>query len=268
MREAILVTGRILRGATTSAFADWRAIYTWRTWTFAWLVRILAQVIFFAMIGRLLGSEDQVRYLLVGNAVMVAAMSAMMVVPSTTWERRAGTLPLLVAAPGSLVTVYLGRSVQWLPDGLLTSTVAFFGVGALFGLGFPMPRAFLVPLLVLTIAFATYCFGATLGGFVLRAMGARNLVSNAAYVSMMAICGVNVPVAFWPEWVQRLASVLPLTHGLGAVRDLLDGAAMGVVLAGAAREGVVGLGWLVVAIVIFERLARSGRKDGSIEFAD
>ena len=40
-----------------------------------------------------------------------------MSIASTTWERNAGTLPLLIAAPGPLWPVFVGRSVQWLPSG-------------------------------------------------------------------------------------------------------------------------------------------------------
>lgn len=268
MREHVLPTLRVLRGASISAWADLRMVYTWKTWTFGWLGRIIAQVIFFALIGLLLGSQAQVHYLLVGNAVMVAAMTAMSIVPSTTWERRLGTMPLLVAAPGSLVTVYLGRSVQWFPDALATATIAFFTVGALFGLPMPMPRALLVPPVILAVAVATYCFGAFLGALVLRAMDTRNLVSNAAYLSMMAICGVNVPVDFWPAWVQGVAHVLPLTHGLHAVRELLAGADASGIAAAVLRELTVAAGWLLIAVLAFNRVAQSGRRDGSIEFAD
>jgi ABC-2 type transport system permease protein len=36
----------------------------------------------------------------------------------------------------------------------------------------------------------------------------------------------------------------------------------------AGLELVVGLGWLALALVTFDRLAESGRKDGSIEFGN
>ncbi|MGH8874427.1 MAG: ABC transporter permease, partial [Acidimicrobiia bacterium] len=91
----------VLRSAAVSALADLGTIYTWQTWTFSWLTRVLAQVTFFALIGRLLGSEDRVHFLLVGNAVAIAAIASLPVVASTTWERRSGTLPLLVACPSS-----------------------------------------------------------------------------------------------------------------------------------------------------------------------
>jgi hypothetical protein len=39
----------------------------------------------------------------------------------------------------------------------------------------------------------------------------------------MAVAGANVPVDFWPGPVQAVANLLPVTHGLLAVRQLLDG---------------------------------------------
>jgi ABC-2 type transport system permease protein len=82
----------------------------------------------------------------------------------------------------------------------------------------------------------------------------------------MALCGVQVPVVFWPGWVQAVAGLLPVRHGLLGVRALLDGAPAGTVARHAALEAAVGLGWLLVAALTFRRLAESGRRDGSIEF--
>jgi ABC-2 type transport system permease protein len=261
-------TLRILRYAALVGIEDFRTQYTLRTWTFGWMLRIVAQTVFFTLIGKLLASPERLHYLLIGNAVMVACNCAIFVVASTTWERSSGTLPLLVAAPASMLTVFMGRSVEWIPDGLATSLAAFFIVGTLFGLPMPWPRVlWLVPLILLVTA-TTYMFGTFLGALVLRAMETRNLVSNVAYLTMMAVCGVNVPVSFYPEWIQRAAGFLPLTHGLQAIRDLLAGAPPPDVLANVAAEGVVGLGWMLLALVSFRWLAEGGRKDGSIEFAD
>lgn len=230
-------------------------------------MRVLAQVAFFALIGRLLDSTQAVHFLLVGNAVMIACLQAMFVVASTTWERMAGTFPLLVAAPASQLTVFLGRSVHWLASGLASATAGLFLIGPLFGLPLPWPRVlWLLPLTAL-VAVTTYLFGAALGALVMRAVDARNLVMNLATLTMMAISGVMVPVVFWPAWVQHIAQVLPLTHGLQAIRDLLDGAPLHTLAAPVATEAAVGAGWLLITVVFFRRLAESGRRDGSIDFA-
>lgn len=255
---------RILRWSATSALADLRTIYTWKTWTFGWLVRILAQVAFFALIGRLLGSAEAVRFLLVGNAVYVAASTAMFVVASTSWERMAGTLPLLVASPAHPFTVFAGRSVQWLADGVAVSSIALFGLGSAFGVRFDLPQALVVVLLLALVAASVYCFGLVLAGIALRVMEVRNVIGNLGHLSLMILCGVQVPVSFWPGPVQAVTNFLPLRHGLAAIRNVVEG--QGPVLAEAASEAAVGLGWLVVAGLVFRRLAEGGRKDGSIEF--
>jgi ABC-2 type transport system permease protein len=259
---------RVLRYAAASGFADFATIYTWRTWTLGWLSRVLCQVAFFALIGRLLGSPEQGRYLLVGNAVMMAAVESMFVVASTTWERRAGTLPLLIAAPTAPALVFAGRSVQWLASGTATAAISLVGLGLLFGV--PLrPAAVLaaVPLLAL-VSVGTYCVGLLLAAVVLRAMELRNVVGNLAMLGMMTVCGVQVPVGFWSRWLRLVADLFPLTHGLAAVRAVLAGSSAAPVLGEAAAGTALAAGWLLLAVLAFRRLTEHGRRDGTIEFGD
>ena len=76
MITRINVAGRILRHSVASGFADYSVMYTPLTWTFGWMARVLCQVAFFALIGRLLGSDEITRYLLIGNAVMFVVIEA------------------------------------------------------------------------------------------------------------------------------------------------------------------------------------------------
>lgn len=57
------------------------------------------------------GSE-RVQFMVVGNAAMVAAMAALLGTATTTWERRSGTLPFLIAAPTSHIVVFMSRSLE------------------------------------------------------------------------------------------------------------------------------------------------------------
>ena len=83
---------------------------------------------------------------------------------------------------------------------------------------------------------------------------------------MRAFCGVSVPIAFWPGFVQFVVKLLPLTHGLQAIRLLLDEASPIAIMQAAALEAAVGLGWIALAVLVMDRMANAGRKDGSIEF--
>jgi ABC-2 type transport system permease protein len=78
---------------------------------------------------------------------------------------------------------------------------------------------------------------------------------------------VNVPTSFWPAPVHWLAQVLPLTHGLEAVRNLLDGGSPGSVLLPACLEIACAALWAGLTLLLFEYVAAAGRRDGSLGFS-
>jgi ABC-2 type transport system permease protein len=256
----------ILRFSFRSAIADFRAMYTWRTWLFGWLARALCQVAFFSLIGRMVGSPRTAAYLVIGNSVLVVAQAVLLTISSTAWERMTGTLPLLVAAPGSLFVVFLGRSVQWVGDGIACGAVSLLLVGPLFGIGLSLGGTLAAIPILLVVALAVYTFSLALGGVVLRAMDLRALAANLSIFALMLLCGVQVPTSFWPRPVALIAEVLPVTHGLRAIRALLANSPAATVVRDVTLEAAVGLGWLCAAALIFYRLVEGGRADGSIEF--
>jgi ABC-2 type transport system permease protein len=257
---------RILGRATQNSLATLRAVYTWRTWAFVWLLRILCQVSMFGLLGRLLGSDDTTSYLLIGNAVFMVANVATQVVNSTSNERWNGMIPLLVAAPAAPLTVFAGLGVQHLVDGVGVSVVSLFVLTPLFGVHLAWPAALIaVPLLVLT-AVASYCYGLVLAALALRTPQFGAMFASIGGLSLMVLTGVQVPTSFWPTPVRLLTDVLPLTHGLHAVRDVLAGRSLIHALSEAGLEALVGVAWLVAAGLVFRQFAESGRRSGAIEF--
>lgn len=260
---------RIIAAATRTAWADLRTIYTPLTWTVGWLGRIVMQVAFFGLIGLLLDDPAAVVYLFLGQAVMVCVVEVFMSVPSTTWERACGTLSLLVSTPGPVWPVFVGRSVQWLPSGIATASVAMFAVGPFFGLRWTLPAALVAFAMLVLVAVTMYPVALTLAAVVLRGPRWRNVVSNVSHTLVMLISGVTVPAAIWPGWVQVVGQGLPITHGLATIRDLQAGGAdVAGVLTGAAWILGLGLAWFVLAAAAFTAFAESGRRDGSIDLAE
>lgn len=258
---------RILRYAALSGFQDFGGTYTIWSWAFGLFLRMMTQVVFFASIGRLLGSPRQVEFLLIGNAVAAAAVGCLTAATSTTWERGAGTLPLLVACPTSPLVVLMGRSVFFIANGLAFSFGALLLVPPLFGVRLPWARMPATAVLVVLVTVTSYCMATFLGGLVLRATSARRTVPQTARMIMLAFCGVNLPRSFFPPVVRAAGGLLPITHGLEAVRTLLAGGRASMILRNVALEAVVGTGWLVAALLTFHRLADAGRRDGSIVFS-
>lgn len=261
-----MTTLRIIRYAFLSGAKDYASIYTLKSWLFGWYVRVLTQVIFFALIGTLLRSDSQTWFLLVGNAIMLAAMEGILALGLVTWERDAGTLPLLVASPSSPVIVFAARGSYLIADGLVSSLGALFVAGPIFGLPLPWPRILLVIPLTLIVGASAYCFGTFLAGVLIRSRKLGGLVSNVGTVVFMTLCGVNVPLSAYPSPVAFVARFLPLTHGLTGIRDVLAGR-LGAAHGEALLELAVGLGWLLLCLATFGRFVRHGRRDGSLEFA-
>lgn len=246
-------------------YQDFREFWSARSWLFGWMLRMLTNSFAWVLLGRVTGSEQRVHYLLLGNAVAVGSAAALWASNAVTWARYDGTHPLLVVAPGSSLPAVIGRTSIWLLNGLATSLVTFAVLIPVFQV-VPPARAVwgLVPVVIIVCA-STYGFALGMGALLSNRSRYRNLALDVCGLLMMAFCGVSVPVTFWPEPVQALAQVLPMTHGLAALRALFDGTDSVVVLRQLGFELVVGLSWLLVSLVTMDWLFNSGRKDGSIE---
>ncbi|MET0384326.1 MAG: ABC transporter permease [Polyangiales bacterium] len=258
-------TWDVVRQAAVVGREDFRGFWSWRSWLSAWMLRIATSAAMWVLLGRMLGAPAQAMFLLVGQAVVAGPTAVGMVIPASTWDRWEGTYPLVVVSPTSLLPVMIGRTAIWIAHGIGTSVATFLLLGLAFGMQLPLSAAPALLGLVTVICVSSYCFMLALGALINRVGALRNVAQNAAMPVLMAVCGVSVPVSFWPPWVQALAACLPITHGLAAVRRVLQPEAATPWLAEVGLELGVGAAWLVVAALTMDWLADAGRVDGSIE---
>jgi ABC-2 type transport system permease protein len=260
-------TGRVVWYALLSGANDYWAIWSARSWLFGLQLRMFSQISFFALIGKLLRSDQQTHFLLIGNAVMVAAMAATFAMNMTTAERANGTLPLLLASPSKPVVVFASRGLYLVLDGVLSALLGLFIAGPVFGIHLPWPRILLVVPLTLLVGLSAYCFSTFLAGLIIRYREITGLLVNATIVTLMALCGVNVPVSFYPHWLQWVTRCLPITNGLEAIRDLINGTAWTTIAAHAGAELLVASTWFTLALLTFGRFLAQGQRDGTLEYA-
>lgn len=156
--------------------------------------------------------------------------------------------------------------MQWIATGTTSATVSYFLIGWMFGVPMPWPATLGVPVLIAATSCSCYALGLLLAAFSLRKADLRNLVSNLGYLTLMAVTGAGVPTTFWPDPVPAVASILPMTHALGAIRSIAGGGGVTALMTGVLAELAVAFGWLVVAAAALTHFAESGRRDGSIEF--
>jgi ABC-2 type transport system permease protein len=263
VREAVA----LMRAAAGIGFSDLASIYTLRTWIFGWFLRLVTQVIFFSLFGLLLGSLDLAHYRVIGNSAALICIETMAVVVAVTRERGEGTLALQLLTPSPFLLTYLARGVCNLVVGIGSSTAAFVIAAVLFQVPVAFPQGLLTPLLLAVMGLASYCFGLALGAAVMARPSLQWLAINLGYLSVMTFAGVNVAVGFWPPALQDLATVLPLTHGLEALRVLLAGGPAPAIVLGLAGELAVAAGWLAVTVGLLQFAVARGRRTGALELS-
>ncbi|MFI6447999.1 hypothetical protein [Kitasatospora sp. NPDC050543] len=245
-----------------SSYQDYRAQHTWWSWLFGWLVRLVCQVLFFSMVGRLVGSPELQRSIAVGNAVLLGPLCALGVVSSSVGERRGGTLPFLLLSIGGPFPALAARGLYWAVDGALTSCIALFALPALVGLSLsPAAACWCAALIVLT-ALSGYALALGLAGVSLRWPESRMYLTAGTTILLMALTGVNAPS---PETgaAGTLAGLLPATHGLGAVRAVI---ATGNLPAGQVLgECLVLVGWGAVGVLALTTSLRHQVRTGSLD---
>ncbi|MEU5783355.1 ABC transporter permease [Micromonospora lupini] len=262
-----MALARICWASTWSATLLYRSDFHWQSWVLSWLQRLFFQVLFFGMLGQLVGGESAVRYLLIGNAVAAVAIEATQTIGTPVLERGAGALPLLVSAPGSHIAALVARGLYLPVTAVVSGGIVLTCAIPALGISLPWPRALWVFPGMLVIAFACYCYGTVFGALVLGARRFPWLLTNVSYLVLMTFCGVSVPVTFWPEPVQAIVQLLPVTHGLQGIRDLLDGEGFVAFLNGVCLELLVAGGWLALGVVLYRWMAESARRSGSIDLS-
>lgn len=258
---------RIFRWGLYLGFQEFQMFWkSWQMWLMTHILRVTTSAATWVLLGRMLGSEERVYFLLIGQIVIVGPQYVGWTVAASTWDRMfLGTYPMLVAAPVSLVPAMMGRTSIWFLNGVVTSLMTLVVLVPIFGLSVPLSGALWIPILIVVVCASYYGFAFFLGSLVNWIPQTRNIVHNSATTVMTAICGVVVPLTFWPGWVGRIAQVLPVTHGLQAIRLFMADGLSGDVAVDAALEVVVGFGWLALGVLTLDRTVHMARRSGNIE---
>ena len=124
---------------------------------------------------------------------------------------------------------------------ILFQVLLLTGVGVLF---FGVEIAGSVPWFLATLLIGTFAFtglGLALASLINNADTA-SAAAHAIYLPMLFICGAFFPISVMPELLRRVASLLPLTYFVDALRQaLFEGGGFG----DYAKDLVVLLGWMV-----------------------
>jgi ABC-2 type transport system permease protein len=166
--------------------------------------------------------EEYVGFVVVGGAMTAYWLNVLWSMSSQLyWEKETGNLALYIMAPNSLMAILLGMAI----GGMFATTLRALAVILVGSLVFQVHYAIislpaLLAVFVLTMT-ALYGMGMMLASlFLLLGREAWHL-SNLAQEPIYLLSGFYFPIKSLNFWIALGASIIPLTLGLDAMRQLV-----------------------------------------------
>lgn len=253
-----------LQGARLSYIALFRWL-TPPTYLASKILMPLSQLLFFTLLGIYATGAENSSFYVIGNAVHAVAVSGIFGVPMAIGDDRfAGTLPYLFGVPTHRLIIFISRALFHVFDGMLGIVISLLLGGWLFGLDVSQAD-FLTLLLTIAVISASSCgLGQLLGSLSLITVNAL-FVGNTFYFILLALSGANVPLESLPLWLQQIAYLLPITRGLAATRQVINGASLLDVWPLLVGELLVGLAYTALGYLFFRTIEYQARHLGTLE---
>jgi ABC-2 type transport system permease protein len=181
---------------------------------------LLPFFLFFSFsVKREMEAEVGIARLLALTTFFTASTAGPVIIPL---ERRMGTYDRLLAAPMSLITLVLGKTLVGAFFGTLVSVVPLLAGLTLFNATVANPGLLLAGVVLASLVFSA--FGLVFGSIPSRSVGGVMMPSTLVRWPLMFISGIFIPLEEMATWTRVLASVSPLTYA----QDLMNHAVLGV----------------------------------------
>jgi len=202
-----------------------------RSWIFFDVFLSILAVSAYVFVYRAIGApEEYVGFVVVGGAMTAFWLNVLWSMSSQLyWEKESGNLALYIMAPNSMMAILLGMALGGIIATALRAAAILLVGSLLFHVQYAvgnLPALVVVFLLTLAALYGLGMMSASL--FLLWGREAWHL-ANLAQEPIYLLSGFYFPVKNLGFWVAVAASIIPLTLGLDAMRQLLfpSGAALG-----------------------------------------
>jgi ABC-2 type transport system permease protein len=166
--------------------------------------------------------EDYIGFVVVGGAMTAFWLNVLWSMSSQLyWEKETGNLGLYIMAPNSLMAILLGMALGGMVATVLRALVILVLGSWLFNVQFAVSsflQLFAVFMLTMT---ALYGMGMMFASVYLLLSREAWHWSNLAQEPVYLASGFYFPVSSFNFWIAASASIIPLTLGLDAMRQLV-----------------------------------------------
>jgi ABC-2 type transport system permease protein len=137
------------------------------------------------------------------------------------WDKDAGNLELYVLCPGPMMAILLGMAVGGVVMTVTRAAIILIVASLLFGVVYQTGSLLLLIVVFIATMAALYGMGMMFASVFLAAGREAWHFSNLLQEPIYLVSGFYFPVKAMGFWVATFASLIPLTLGLDAMRQLL-----------------------------------------------
>ncbi len=218
--------------------------------TFLPMLSVAAYVFVYRAIG---APPDYVGFVVIGGAMTAFWMNVLWSMASQLyWEKEQGNLALYIIAPGQMMAMLLGMAIGGLVSTLIRAIAIILLGGLLFQVQYAIASLSQLLVVFSLTMIALYGMGMMAASLFLffsrEAWHIANLVSDPVYL----VSGFYFPIKSFNFWLAATASLIPLTLGLDAMRQLIfaSGPSLGFI------DVRIEIGALVILSILFVAGAR------------
>ena len=252
------------------AYFSYKGLFMWLNWP-AYISSIIFRPAFvvaiFGLTGRFArGEEASEAYIIGMTAFAIPHILMGGVLQGFAYERSFGTLGFLFASTGSRLVSYSARGFLHYPNALMTVAASLFFAVVILGTDFASADWLSASVCYLLMAATTMIFGLFLGNLCI-AFRDWQVTFNIMQAVFLALTGAVIPLDDLPVGLRQIAEVLPVTHGLIALRQAFAGADLATIGDELALEALIGLSYGVLGYLLFRVVELYARRTGAYEFA-
>lgn len=193
-----------------------------KSWMIFDVVMPLGSVIAYVLVYRALNApQEYVGFVVIGGAMTAFWMNVLWSMSSQLyWEKEQGNLALYIMAPNSMMSILLGMALGGLVATILRALAIILLGSLMFGVQYVVVNPFeLVAVFTLSMI-ALYGMGMMFASAFLLFGREAWAVSDMIQEPVNLVSGFYFPIKSLPFWVAAAASVIPLTLGMDAMRQL------------------------------------------------
>ncbi len=241
-----------------------------KSWLFFDIFLPMLSVSAYVFVYRAIGApEEYIGFVVVGGAMTAFWMNILWSMSSQLyWEKETGNLALYIMSPTNLMAILLGMAL----GGLVATAQRALGIILLGSLAFQVQYAlgsFWQLLLVFFLAMAAlYGMGMMTASLFLLLSREAWHIANLAQEPIYLAAGFYFPIKSFNFWVAAAASIIPLTLGLDAMRQLVfpSGPALGFLNVRLEIFILVGLAvvFITAARILLRKMERLAIREGRL----